>query len=1191
MIALVMAAFTVMLTLMIATLTRIETHSSTLKQQEIEAQQNALLALNVALGQLQRHTGPDQRVTGRADVLIPDEVDVPANATGAEAEDSLDAYWNDRRNRHWIGVWRDGNTNGYDPDNPSLSQAEAALQTWLVSGNEDSTTGGGSEPDEDGITPDEPQNFNPTEQVAELAPDSDPKRFIRDAQGRPHHMLVSPGSGDGVDALERAVTAPEVAIENDSGVITGHYAWWVGDEGVKARINLIDAYDDPTPTDTEKLRRIASAQRTAAEAITTEESVGIANFYQPNEERLADVIDLTDLSLLAQQPQQREQYYDVLQERIHDVTISSEGVLADVKHGGLKRDLSYLLGQPDRASMRQVIDAAYGAPVTNTDGANYSRVLSPEITELVAFPSGIGGSGKFDPTADPGMFSYTPTWEQIWSFYNMGNETDDVPAGVFNDSGQAIPRNQTATEHGIHPIITQAKLFYRLQINGTIDVEIIPLVVLANPYSVPLAPSEFQVKLLGPDLEIRYGSTTDPYNPTTDDFGTEDRYKMSNSGLTHVTFTLETPVMAPGEAQIYTLAAQSTVVPSSESAQKSTEFLMENDFWPDAHLVINTNESIPPPDPEAPSDEQDMYAVLYMGSPDMRSFLMHNFEPEDVDVFDDRKLLQYIQSWAPSTQASQSRFVVYPTSNGEEKIGGGASFALNDLYFNKYYGLHSAPFYQQNFRSNIVDGFHGYTGPTHLLQTALAQGKSGAAGNHEYIGAHLLRPSGSLTQARWGPINTGVGNYETVAPEIFNSPDVGLVNLLYDVPTEEVSLASLGQMQHLNTNAFIDRGNWKHSSVNGRKVGETTTVQSWQVNYPISNSYAHPRVPRDQIMNNFVSGYFYDGSYIWNDLLWDQFYFSTYPASGDFDFADDQLVNARYHPFRPIDEVPLDDTDSFRGADGNLADSANSRMAAQNLLAAGAFNVNSTSPEAWKAIFSALRDVEIGSETDSNNLTAPFTRVLDPIGGSENAQYADQPNAWSGFRNLTQEEIDELAEEMVLQVRRRGPFLSMSDFVNRSLITSEEDTYDVGLSGALQSAIDAVVNQTDEMVLDQGSEDANLITKLTSGHANHVVDNEFRMPSVAGYPGYLLQADVLSAIGAHLTARSDTFRIRTYGDAVNPLTQEVEARAWCEAIVQRVPDYVAADDEPHEDAQHPDNLKFGRRYKIVSFRWLTPNEI
>jgi hypothetical protein len=70
---------------------------------------------------------------------------------------------------------------------------------------------------------------------------------------------------------------------------------------------------------------------------------------------------------------------------------------------------------------------------------------------------------------------------------------------------------------------------------------------------------------------------------------------------------------------------------------------------------------------------------------------------------------------------------------------------------------------------------------------------------------------------------------------------------------------------------------------------------------------------------------------------------------------------------------------------------------------------------------------------------------------------------------------------------------------------------------------------------------------------------------------------------------------------VNPATQDIQGRAWCEAVVQRLPEYMndaaasSASGDPAITApaslQNADNKKFGRRYKIISFRWLSSNDI
>lgn len=72
--------------------------------------------------------------------------------------------------------------------------------------------------------------------------------------------------------------------------------------------------------------------------------------------------------------------------------------------------------------------------------------------------------------------------------------------------------------------------------------------------------------------------------------------------------------------------------------------------------------------------------------------------------------------------------------------------------------------------------------------------------------------------------------------------------------------------------------------------------------------------------------------------------------------------------------------------------------------------------------------------------------------------------------------------------------------------------------------------------------------------------------------------EIMEALAPMLTVRSDTFRVRAYGESLNLAdASTVEAAAWCEATVQRTPDPA------------PNGL--GRRFVITHFRWLGPNDI
>jgi hypothetical protein len=260
------------------------------------------------------------------------------------------------------------------------------------------------------------------------------------------------------------------------------------------------------------------------------------------------------------------------------------------------------------------------------------------------------------------------------------------------------------------------------------------------------------------------------------------------------------------------------------------------------------------------------------------------------------------------------------------------------------------------------------------------------------------------------------------------------------------------------------------------------------------------------------------------------------------------------------------------------------------LLQGGAFNLNSTNVAAWAAVLRSVRfpaaafnyldaDGATGTaaETGETPVTvqsgdaqffrfsqsAQETYKAEPgfAAGAGNTSAANTHLFRQGMITLDADKVTLLAEQIVALVRARhaasGPFRSLAEFLSPA-----PDTLDAagGQISLLEKAIaDAAIN--------------------VDASGNPI---EFSSQ-------FLNQGDIMTALAPVLFPRSDTFVIRTYGEAVNPVTGNPEGRAWAEATVQRTPEYFdPADDATVAPADlNAINQTYGRRFKVVSFRWLT----
>jgi len=385
--------------------------------------------------------------------------------------------------------------------------------------------------------------------------------------------------------------------------------------------------------------------------------------------------------------------------------------------------------------------------------------------------------------------------------------------------------------------------------------------------------------------------------------------------------------------------------------------------------------------------------------------------------------------------------------------------------------------------------------------------------------------------------------------------------ILFEIPKSPEDFISLGQLKH------VDLSIWPQG--NATRFYEEANHNAPA--YVLGNSRADPRVGTTTTYTDTDSeewyrlGAAFDNSYRANEALWDGFFFSTAPINGD----------------PPLNRRIVSKTPEFEPPEGAYD-------AGKNLSLAGAFNVNSVSVNAWRAILSGLQDhdletINAGTEQGVDFLYGSIGRPLE-ASFSHNSQDASSAEVWNGARRLKPAEIDALAEAIVAEIKERGPFLNLAHFVNRALVEPAAPAADstVVEKGALQSAID-------KAELGRGG------TGLNEGLGGNSVDQAyldmdvphpelFATLAFEGAPGRLTQADLLTALGPILSARSDTFRIRAYGETEDSGNK---SKAWCEAIVRRIPDKVDLN-EAVEDPSPADS--FGRRFEIVSFQWLPPQE-
>ena len=328
-------------------------------------------------------------------------------------------------------------------------------------------------------------------------------------------------------------------------------------------------------------------------------------------------------------------------------------------------------------------------------------------------------------------------------------------------------------------------------------------------------------------------------------------------------------------------------------------------------------------------------------------------------------------------------------------------------------------------------------------------------------------PGGQAHHTSWG--TNSVGDSGAVSPT--NSRIV-----LQDVPCQP--MFSLGQFSQMPSFYYNTSGAWGMLDSGSMFIG---------------GSYASPDIPLNQnalgVGGSPPTGLRLDSSFLANEVLFDSYFLSTVPAAAQpsADTAKYPMVSGSLAAAIQNNQPLPNNRMRFYYKNGVAPSTANLRdlqEAASGIMVDGAFNVNSTSVAAWEALLSGLSGNPLTVWNDSANSTFTYSAssLLAPIPRFWNCSWNGAVNqAWEGMRALTtgsNSQISELATNIVAQVRARGPFLSMGDFLNRRLGVKGPLTE----MGALQAAIENSTNPDINAAAKTAGTSTVLPAAYTTGH-------------------------------------------------------------------------------------------------------------
>ena len=1163
-IALFLSSLILVMILAMSSMLRISTEQSETSADKKVAELNAIYGLKLALGNLQKFTGEDQRITAKASIIE-----------------------NNTQETHWVGVW----------DSDPSSETYGNQLTWLASEFID--------------------NEDQNEEILLLGPES-----------------VGLSEDDWV-------TMKPTDLKNEEDLV-GRYAYWIDDESLKHRVNYVS--DEYLNTETKAvlsdvtLDSLLTTKETHFSKVPFKSGVnGLMNqvqeFDNTHYEQFSKLLNLNQFKMIFPEvAQDAKAYY-------HSITLFSNGLFTDVKNGGLQKDLSIGL-RGGSFDLNGNIDPLDSANSPETFGNTGDHILWLDNEEPTIGESNPGG----------------PKWSQLRSFYNMHKNIEQGSDPISGDTIPVFKKTILPSEDrmSIAPALSKfhnyfmgtlvydpandasaSKKAYRLRLHY------FPAIVLWNPYSVAIPANDYYLSLSG-TLGINYqADNTTPrmvnkhwhyktwnirkglddgdtskgwYNfsgANWENFGT---FGSGNSAHAYE-FLIKSPMIPPGRAMIFS-PTTSQEYDLSDYTQNVLEpgFRAEKNFHLDSDdfFTLFTQQVVKKIELNFSTGNS---RALYLAK-DKISHLTNPYWVHGGFQLNERSGWEYRYDVPQDIASAEDYFYKKPTELLQDTDGDGKSDGFDiqgltntpkggiDIVMrvpnNSIQSVSSYPhkglkwITQSNPRANYSYGSPWDSKPNN---TGV---KRGYGGNPLFHGTMTSLNSANYTihEDFMAPGYSYTGISETAS----NSASV---NILFDIPKGDYN----SKKGHYDPYPYTSHADLAHAHLTYPQT-MWESFDHWHQDsnspaYPIGNSFANLRTGKDQIYrkdtgfttesdwgNRDQDSVHFDWSYTLNESLWDQYYFSTLTDPELSDFEDqNKIQNPNYNFFNQ--ELPI-----------NIENLENINRSAAYVFRENAFNINSTSLHAWRALFYTLRDSDVlaidQNTVYNNQKKTPFSRINNPASGSMTSTTTETKDlAYNGFRTLSDDEIDALSSNMVEEVIKRGPFLSLSQFINRSY--QQQDDSSLKLAGALQTAINEA-GLNDQFGLETTANQY-LNESTPSGNNDPEVDmSVYETDILAGHlvegiPAYLMQSDVLQRIGSLLQARSDTFKIRSYGSKVN-IRGKVTAKAWCEAVVQRTADFV--DTEKDETGYLKNapwlelNEKTGskqRKYKVLDFKWLNYDKL